>query len=71
MIFDTTASDTGHMTRAACVTLQQRIGRACIILVYMPSLGCISMFLTQILMTRTLMQLKSPNVNEFSRFEVI
>ena len=46
MTFDTTASDIRHVTCAACVTLQRSISRACIALVYMPSIRCRSYFNT-------------------------
>lgn len=65
MTFDTTASNTGHIT-AACVTIQQKLGRA---LLWSPCRHHIGeVILTHVFDGLKIEVSKSPDVNVFTRF---
>ena len=65
MVFDTTASNTGHVT-AACVCLQQALGRPLLWAACRHHVG--EVMLTQIFTDLKIEVSKSPEVSVFSRF---
>ena len=66
MVFDTTASNTGHVT-AACVSLQQALGRPLLWAACRHHVG--EVILTQIFADLKIEASKSPEVSLFSRFK--